>query len=131
MSRTDLISDALTVIRNASRVRKEEAIIPYSSVLMGVLTIFKNEGYVENFKEIDLGNIKKIKVYLKYSGKKSAITQLKKVSRPGRRKYVDRSSIPQVLSGYGTAVVSTSKGIMSGAQAQEAGIGGEVLCYIW
>ena len=131
MSRTDLVADALTIIRNAFRVKKEDALVPYSQVMIGILNILKQENYIENFKEMDFGKIKKIKVYLKYEDKNSVITQLKKISTPGRRIYVDKSHIPCVLSDYGIAVMSTSKGIMSNNKARDLGIGGEVICYVW
>jgi len=125
------VADALTIIRNASRSNKEDAIIPYSNMLNGIMGILKEEDYIDNFKVLDVGSSKNIKVYLKYKGKKKAITQLKKVSRPGRRVYVDKESIPNVLSGYGIAIISTSKGIISNTEAKKIGIGGEVICYVW
>lgn len=131
MSRTDLVADALTIIRNASRSKKEDTVIPYSNMLNGIVDILKREGYIENFKVLDAGSTRNIKVYLKYKGKKSAITQLKKVSRSGRRIYADKKNIPNVLSGYGTAIISTSKGIISNTEAKKIGIGGEVICYVW
>ncbi len=131
MSRTDLVADSLTIIRNAFRVKKEEALIPCSKVMLGIVNILKEEGYIDNFKEIELGKIKKIKVYLKYQRKKSAITQIKKISRAGRRTYVDKDNIPNVLSGYGLAIISTSRGIISNKVARKRGLGGEVVCYVW
>ena len=131
MSRTDLVADALTIIRNASRSGKEDAIIPYSNALGDIMKILKEEGYIDNFKVLDAENVRSIKVYLRYKRKKSAITQLKRVSRSGRRVYVDKKSIPNVLSGYGRAIISTSKGVVSNVKAKEMGIGGEVICYVW
>lgn len=131
MSRTDLVADALTIIRNASRSNKEDVIVPYSNVLNDVMRILKEEGYIDNFKVLDAGSVKNIKVYLRYKKGKSAITQLKRVSRSGRRVYVDKKSIPNVLSGYGRAIISTSKGVVSNVKAKEMGIGGEVICYVW
>ena len=118
MSRTDLVADALTIIRNAYMVKKDEVSIPYSKVLSGIAKIFKEEGYIDNFKEIDLKSIKRIKIYLKYEGKKSAIKVIKKISRPGRRVYVDKKRIPHVCAGYGNAILSTSKGIISDKEAR-------------
>jgi len=131
MSRTDLVADALTIIRNASRSNKEDTIIPCSNVLVSIMDILKKENYIENFKVLDTGSSNSIKVYLKYTGKKSAITQLKKISRSGRRVYVDKKNIPNVLSGYGLAIISTSKGIISNAEAKKIGTGGEVICHVW
>jgi small subunit ribosomal protein S8 len=131
MSRSDIIADTLTIIRNATVVGKEEAIVPYSKLISGMLQIFKDDGYIDNFKEFDIEGKKRIKVYLRYDGKKSAIRQIKKISKPGRRKYIDKNSIPRVLSGYGTAVISSSNGIIDNNKAKELGVGGEVICYIW
>jgi len=131
MSRTDLISDAFTVIRNAARAKKEETYIPYSAPLLSICNILKREGYLENFKEIDLENLKKIKVYLKYEKKNSTIIQIKKVSKPGRRVYSKSKNIPLVLQGYGIALVSTSQGIFTDKEAKEKGIGGEIIGMVW
>jgi len=131
MSRTDIIADSLTIIRNASMVKHEEALIPYSKALLGVMEILKDEGYIDNFKELDAEAIKRIKVYLKYENKKTVITKIKKISKPGRRIYVEKTNIPYVCNGYGVAVISTSKGILSGKKARSLGVGGEVICYIW
>ena len=131
MSRTDLIADAFTIIRNALTVRKEETLIPYSSLLLKTCTILKEQGYLENFKEVDSGSFKKIKVYLRYSGKKSVIKEIKRVSRPGRRVYCSAKDVPSVLHGYGIAIVSTSGGIVTDKQAREKGLGGEILGMVW
>ena len=131
MSRTDLISDVFTIIRNASRASIEEAYVPRSNSVLKICEILKAEGYLENFKEVDLENHKKIKLYLKYNDKKPAVTQIKKVSRPGRRMYVDSKSIPRALDGYGVTIVSTSSGIVTGVKAKEMGLGGEVIGMVW
>ncbi|MFH1768317.1 MAG: 30S ribosomal protein S8 [Candidatus Omnitrophota bacterium] len=131
MSITDLVADALTIIRNATKVGKDEVLIPYSKILTGIIKILKEEGYIDNFKEIELGTIKKIKIYLKYEKGKSSIRQIRKISSPGRRIYVKNTKIPSVLSGYGTAIISTSKGVISDIEAKELGLGGEVICYVW
>jgi len=131
MSRTDLIADAFTVIRNAYIAKKDETLVPHSKIMMRICEILKNEGYLENFSEIDLGNFKKIKVYLRYANKKSVITEIKRVSRPGRRVYLPRQKIPRVLQGYGTALVSTSHGVMTDKEAREKGLGGEIMGMIW
>ncbi|MCF7908806.1 MAG: 30S ribosomal protein S8 [Candidatus Omnitrophica bacterium] len=131
MSRTDVISDAFTIIRNASRARMEETHIPYSNSLAKICAILKNEGYLENFKEVDLEGFKKIKVYLKYQNKKGIIDQIKKVSKPGRRIYVKQQDIPRALGGYGVTIVSTSSGMLSGKEAREKGLGGEVIGMVW
>ncbi|MDD5069304.1 MAG: 30S ribosomal protein S8 [Candidatus Omnitrophica bacterium] len=131
MSRTDLISDCFTIIRNASLVRKEDTLMPYSNSMLKIIEILKNEGYIEDFKEVDLGSYKQIKVYLKYINKKSAFRQIKKVSKPGRRVYVRHESVPKVLNGFGFALISTSKGIVTDKQARDLGVGGEYLGMVW
>ncbi len=131
MSRTDLISDSFTVIRNASKARKEEAYIPYSKAMLKICEILKAEGYLENFKEVDLEKYKKIKVYFKYDNKKSIITQIQKISKPGRRVYVRAEDVPSSLQGYGITIMSTSSGVLTDKQAKEKGIGGEIVGKIW
>ena len=131
MSRTDLISDAFTIIRNACRAKKEDTYIPLSNSISKICEILKKEGYIENYKEVEVGNFKKIKVYLKYDGKKSVITQIEKVSKPGLRIYTKRKSIPSTLRGYGVTIVSTSSGIFTDKEAREKGIGGEVMGRVW
>jgi small subunit ribosomal protein S8 len=131
MSRTDLIGDAFTIIRNGVMVQKEEVMIPHSILLTKVCDILKNEGYIENFAEVDLGNYKQLKVYLRYQDKKSAITQLKRVSRPGRRVYVSGNDVPVALNGYGVTLMSTSSGILTDKEAKEKGTGGEVIGMVW
>lgn len=131
MSRTDVIADAFTIIRNAAKVKKEDALLPYSKVILRICEILKREGYMENFKEIDLGNFKKIKVYLKYDGKKSVLNTIRKVSKPGRRVYVQKKKIPSVLRGYGIGLISTSSNILTDREAREKGIGGEYIGLVW
>ena len=131
MSRTDLIADAFTIIRNAVKVKKEDTLIPYSKVLLKICEILKKEGYVENFKEVDLENFKNIKVYLKYDGKKSVLSEIKKISKPGRRIYVKKEKIPVVLRGYGIALISTSSNMLTGKEAKIKGIGGEYIGKVW
>lgn len=131
MSITDLISDAFTVIRNACRAKKEDTYIPLSNSILKICEILKKEGYIENYKEVEMGNFKKIKVYLKYDDKKSVITQIEKVSKPGRRIYTKGKTIPSTLRGYGVTIVSTSSGIFTDKEAREKGIGGEVMGRVW
>lgn len=131
MSRTDLIADAFTIIRNAVKVKKEDTLIPCSKVLLKICEILKKEGYLENFKEVDLENFKNIKVYLKYDGKKSVLSEIKKISKPGRRIYVKKEKIPSVLRGYGIALISTSANILTDKEAKAKGIGGEYIGKIW
>jgi len=131
MSRTDTISDAFTIIRNASRARQEETYIPYSNSLAKICDILKREGYLENFKEVDLEGFRKIKVYLKYQGKKSIIGEIKKISKPGRRVYVKNDAVPKALDCYGVTIISTPEGIFTDKEAKEKGLGGEVIGMVW
>jgi small subunit ribosomal protein S8 len=131
MSKTDTIADSLTIIRNASSIRKDDVVLPFSKIVETICKILKSEGYIEDVTSMELDNSKKLKVYLKYLGKKSAITALKKVSRSGRRYYVPKDKIPLVLRGYGISIISTSSGVLTGKQAKEKGLGGEVLAKVW
>lgn len=131
MSRTDLIADTFAIMKNSIRTKKEDVFLPYSKSILKICEILQKEGYIENYKETDLENIKKIKVYFKYDKKRNAITDLKKISRPGRRIYVSKEKVPNVLNGFGVAFVSTSSGVLSDKEARAKGIGGEVLGMAW
>lgn len=131
MSVSDPIADTLTVVRNALRARKETVEFPASKLLERVMGIFKNDGYIEDFRVLKDDKQGRIKVYLKYDNNKPAIMGLKRVSRPGLRIYADNTSIPKVLNGLGTAVLSTSKGVISNREARKLKVGGEVICFIW
>ena len=131
MSRTDILADALSMIKNAINVGKDDVSVPFSRLISRTAEILKEQKYIDNFKEVELGGRKEIKIYLKYKGKKSAIRGLKRISKPGRRVYVDNRHIPRVLRGYGLAIISTSKGIVANSAAEELKVGGEVLCYVW
>ena len=126
----DPIADMLTRIRNSSRALLPTVVIPHSKLKESLAHILKQEGYVA---EVAIDNTfpKTIKVRLKYEGKKSVVEGLKRVSKPGLRKYVGATEIPRVLGGLGVAVVSTSEGIMTGQQCRKKNIGGELLCFIW
>ena len=131
MSRVDLISDCFTVIRNAVTAHKEDALIPHSGMMAKICAILKDEGYLENYKEIDLEHSKQIKVYLKYEAKKSVLHEIQRISKPGRRVYMACKDIPVALDGYGLTIVSSSAGIMTDKQAREKGVGGEVIGMVW
>ena len=128
---TDPIADMITRIRNANRVKKEKLEIPSSKIKLEIARILKEEGYIldYNYKEDNKQGV--ITIVLKYSGKQRTITNLKRISKPGLRVYVNKSDIPEVLGGLGISILSTSKGIMSGKEAKKRHFGGEVLCYIW
>ncbi len=131
MSVSDPIADTLTIVRNALHARKETVEFRASKLLERVMNIFKNDGYIEDYRLLKDDKQGVLKVYLKYEKNKPGITGIKRISRPGLRVYADNSRIPRVLSGLGTAVLSTSKGVISDREARKLKIGGEVLCYIW
>jgi small subunit ribosomal protein S8 len=132
MSQTDPIADLLTRIRNATMIKKKEVMIPSSKLKTEVAKIFKEEGYIRNFKVIDDNKQGILSLSLKYGDDNtSVISGIRRISRPGRRLYCTRDSIPKVLDGLGTAVISTSKGLMTDKRCADLGLGGEILCYIW
>jgi len=132
MSLSDPIANMLTVIRNATEARKETVDIPASKLSEKIVSILKNEGYVLDFRVLKDDKQGILKVYLKYrTNKMPVIMGLKRISRPGLRKYVHSDKIPRVLSGLGTAVLTTSRGVITDKEARKLKIGGEVLCYVW
>ena len=132
MSLTDPISNLLTNIRNAAHARKETVDIPASKLGQKILEIFKNDGYIEDFRLVKDTKQGILKVYLKYEkNKTSVILGLKRISRPGLRVYAKGDKIPKVINGLGTAVISTSGGVLTDREARKTNMGGEVLCYIW
>jgi len=132
MSQTDPIADLLTRSRNAALIKKKEVMIPSSKLKTEVAKIFKEEGYIRNFKVIDDKKQGILTISLKYGDDNtSVISGIRRISRPGRRLYCTRDSIPKVLDGLGTAVISTSKGLMTDKRCVDLGLGGEILCYIW
>ena len=131
MSVSDPIADTLTILRNALHARKETVEFPASKLLERLMVIFKKDGYVEDFRLLKDNKQGVLKVYLKYENTKPGITGIKRISRPGLRVYADNGRIPRVLSGLGTAVLSTSKGVITDREARKMKIGGEVICYIW
>jgi small subunit ribosomal protein S8 len=131
MSRTDLIADAFTIIRNAIMAKKENADIPSSNSLKSIMDILKNENYIDNYKLIEDNKQGVLRVYLKYIMGKPAIRHIQRVSRPGLRVYAKCKKVPSVLRGKGMAIVSTSRGIVTDSEAKGQGLGGEVIAYIW
>jgi len=129
---TDPIADMLTRIRNAQMAHQAFTSIPGSKMKEAVARVLKDEGYIENYEVIRETIGTSLRVYLRYGeGRRPVITSLERVSKPGRRVYVNRHEIPWVLSGMGVAILSTPKGIMGDQKARKLGVGGEVLCYIW
>lgn len=132
MSQTDPIADMLTRIRNAALIKRKEVMIPASRLKTEIARILKEEGYIRNYKVIDDNKQGILTISLKYTDDNtSVITGIRRVSRPGRRLYCTRDSIPKVQDGLGTAVISTSKGMMTDKRCADLGLGGEILCYIW
>jgi len=132
MSMTDPIADMLTRIRNAVMAKKKEVSMPSSRMKVEIAKVFKEEGYIQNFKVIDDNKQGILNITLKYNKEKqNAITGIKKITKPGCRIYCKKDSIPKVLGGLGIAIISTPKGIITGKHCEELGVGGEVICYIW
>ena len=129
---TDPIADYLTRIRNAIRAGHDDVVIPASTVKMEISRILKEQGYITDFykKAATVGEA--IEVTLKYTeDRRPVILGIERVSRPGRRRYVDHKNVPRVQGGTGTAVLSTSVGVMTGHEARQKGVGGEVVAYVW
>lgn len=131
MSRTDLIADNLTMIRNATMAKKENVDVPSSKITKSILEILKKERYIDNFKLIEDKKQGILRIYLKYTAGKPAITNIRRISKPGLRIYVRRDEIPSVLRGRGLAIISTSKGLVTDKEAKALKLGGEIIAYIW
>ena len=129
---TDSIADMLTRIRNASKQRHQTVDIPCSRVKTQIANILLKEGYVSNIEIIENGAQKTIRIELKYdAGNKPVIQGIKRISKPGLRIYQEAENLPRVLNGLGTAIISTSKGIITDKEARKLNIGGEVMAFIW
>jgi small subunit ribosomal protein S8 len=126
----DPIADMLSRIRNAQRALLPAVELPHSKIKESIAHILKHEGYVMDVA-VEGKGLKTIKLKLKYQGKKSVIEGLRRVSKPGLRRYVGAVDIPRVLGGLGVAVISTPEGVMTGTQARKKNLGGELLCYVW
>ncbi|HIC3265663.1 TPA: 30S ribosomal protein S8 [Campylobacter jejuni] len=128
----DIISDSLTRIRNAGMRKLETTKLLHSKVVEALVGIFQAKGYIESFNVIEEDKKKFINVVLKYDEKgKSVINELKRISKPGRRVYKGKDEIKRFKNGYGTIVVSTSRGVLANDEAYKVGVGGEILCTIW
>ena len=128
---TDPIADFLARVRNGVRAQKPEVLIPYSKIKAEIARIFKEEGYISDYSVDTTGAYPRIKVVNKLVDRSSAIAGLKRVSRPGLRRYVGADEIPRVLGGMGLAILSTSRGVLSGREARKQKVGGELLAYVW
>ncbi len=131
MQITDTIADMLTRIRNAISAKHETVDIPSSNLKKSIAAILLDEGYIAKYEIIEGRVQDTIRITLKYAGKKSVITGLKRISKPGLRVYTNVENLPRVLGGIGVALISTSKGLMTDRTARQSGVGGEVLAYIW
>jgi small subunit ribosomal protein S8 len=131
MNISDPIADMLTRIRNGSRARHTEIMVPASRTKRAIAEILRDEGFIEDFEDARDGAHPVLRLKLKYVGKVPVISGLKRVSKPGLRVYASKTDIPRVLGGLGVVIVSTSHGIMTGARARQAQLGGEVLAYVW
>ena len=130
---TDTISDMLTRIRNAHLVKHQIVQVPLTKMSLAITTILKEEGFIEDFESYQENKREYLLLSLKYTGKsrKSVISEIKRISKPGLRVYSSSEQLPRVLDNLGIAIISTSKGVMTNLKAKELGIGGEILCYIW
>ena len=131
MSRTDLIADTFTMIRNAIMAKKQNLDVPASTITKGILGILKKEDYIDDFKLIEDKKQGVLRIYLRYVRGKSAIRSIKRVSRPGLRNYVRKDKVPSVLRGRGIAILTTSQGLLTDREAKEKNIGGEVIGFVW
>jgi small subunit ribosomal protein S8 len=128
---SDPIADFLTRLRNASRAGKSELLAPYSKIKAEIARILKQEGYITNYEIDTTGQFPQIKVVTKIVNRTPAITGLKRVSKPGLRKYVGVDEIPRVLGGMGIAILSTPRGLVTGREAKKQKVGGELLAMVW
>ena len=132
MVTTDTIADMLTRIRNANDAYHATVDMPASKMKAAVLTILKGEGFVKNVEQVEVENHPTLRVSLKYgANREKVIKGLKRISKPGLRVYANKEELPKVLGGLGIAIISTSKGVMTDKAARKAGLGGEVLAFVW
>ncbi len=129
---TDPIADMLTRIRNASHARFDKVDVPFSKLKLEIARVLKEEGFIREYEFIKEGPQGVIRVYLKYTPDRAPVIHgIRRVSKPGLRKYAGHKNLPRVLSGLGVAVISTSRGVLTDKQARAQGVGGEILCYVW
>ena len=132
MVMTDPIADLLTRVRNANAVKHEVVEVPSSNVKKAIANILLQEGYIKGLEEYNDGVVPMLKISLKYGAdKERVITGLKRISKPGLRVYCKKDEVPKVLNGLGIAVLSTPNGLLVDREARKAGLGGEVICYVW
>ncbi len=131
MSMTDPIADMLTRIRNAVRAGHEKVDVPASKLKLNIANLLKEEGFINSHRVIKDGKQGIIRITLRYHKGVPVLSNLQRISRPGRRIYVDKDEIPVIRGGLGVAIISTSNGVMTDADAKKKGIGGEVVCAVW
>ncbi len=132
MSHTDPIADMLTRLRNANKALHAQVEMPASSMKVEIARVLAQEGYIAGYSVVQEGSYKKLVIDLKYTdGRRRVISEVKRVSKPGRRIYAKKDNLPKVLGGLGTAIISTSRGLMTAREAQRLGVGGEVICFVW
>ena len=133
MTMSDPIADMLTRIRNANTAKHDTVDVPASKMKISIAEILLKEGYIKNFELVDVDGFKSIHITLKYGAdkKEKVISGLKRISKPGLRVYANTEELPSVLGGFGIAIISTNKGVMTDKQARKENVGGEVLAYIW
>ena len=132
MNISDPIADMLTRVRNASRARHTDVVVPASRTKREIARILKDEGYIANYRRVDDGRQGALRIFLRYGpGWERVITDLQRVSKPGCRIYCGKGEIPRVYGGLGINILSTSRGVMTGRQAAKTGVGGEILCNVW
>lgn len=123
----DKVGDLLIRIKNSYLASKKEAMVSYSKLNMAICSVLQKHGFIESFKQEN----REIKVALKYDNKRPALTNIKRISKPGRRVYQGKKFLPYVYSGLGIAIISTPKGILTDREARKEGVGGEVMAYVW
>ena len=128
---TDPIADMIIRIKNACMAERKDLVMPHSRVKEAIIKLLKENNYITDYEVIEKAPQKEIKIVLRYVGKLSAITDVKRVSKPGKRTYVKASEIPKTLNGYGLTILSSNLGIMDDKAARKAKVGGEILCQIW
>jgi small subunit ribosomal protein S8 len=131
---TDPVADMLTRIRNANKALHDRAVMPSSKLKEEIARILKEEGYIRDFHVIEAGELpyKQLVVDLKYGrGRERVLSGVKRVSKPGRRRYAGKADLPRVMGGLGTAILSTSRGVITSRTAEREGVGGEVICFVW
>jgi small subunit ribosomal protein S8 len=132
MPNTDPIADMLTRVRNANKALHAQVEMPSSAEKVELARVLRDEGYITGYSVVKESSFDKLVVELKYTdGRRRVISQVKRVSKPGRRIYAKKDNLPKVLGGLGTAVISTSRGLMTAREAQKQGVGGEVVCFVW